>query len=100
MLHNMKLQPEPFEMIKCGQKTYELRLLDTKRQKVSVGDTMVFLLKCKTSLKQVIFTLHPRILTEHILWVASLHITPNILNLRYIIYSNPLKTGIHTDSPP
>lgn len=22
MLHNMKLQPEPFEMIKCGQKTY------------------------------------------------------------------------------
>lgn len=54
----------------------------------------------QTSLKQVIFTLHPRILTEHILWVASLHITPNILNLRYIIYSNPLKTGIHTDSPP
>mgnify|MGYP003177753823 CR=1 FL=1 len=43
MLHNMKLQPEPFEMIKCGQKTYELRLLDTKRQKVSVGDTIEFL---------------------------------------------------------
>ena len=43
MLHNMKLQPEPFEKIKCGQKTYELRLLDTKRQKVSVGDTIEFL---------------------------------------------------------
>ena len=43
MIHNMKLQPEPFEMIKCGQKTYELRLLDTKRQKVSVGDTIEFL---------------------------------------------------------
>lgn len=43
MLHNMKLQTEPFEMIKSGQKTYELRLWDAKRQKVSIGDTIEFL---------------------------------------------------------
>lgn len=43
MIHNMKLQPEPFEMIKSGQKTYELRLWDAKRQKISVGDTIEFL---------------------------------------------------------
>ena len=38
MIHNMKLQPEPFEMIKSGQKTYELRLWDAKRQKTSVAN--------------------------------------------------------------
>ena len=43
MIHNMKLQPEPLEMIKSGQKTYELRLWDAKRQKISVGDTIEFL---------------------------------------------------------
>jgi len=42
MTHNMKLNPEPFEMIKSGQKTIELRLYDEKRRLVSVGDTIVF----------------------------------------------------------
>lgn len=42
MTHNMKLNPEPFMMIKEGKKTIELRLCDEKRQKVSVGDTIVF----------------------------------------------------------
>ncbi|MBR2861735.1 MAG: ASCH domain-containing protein [Clostridia bacterium] len=38
----MKLAPAPFSMIKSGQKTIELRLLDEKRQKIKVGDTIVF----------------------------------------------------------
>jgi len=42
MVHNMKLRPEWFEKIKSGQKTYELRLLDEKRQKVCVGDEIEF----------------------------------------------------------
>ena len=42
MTHNMKLNPEPFEMIKSGQKTIELRLYDEKRRLVNVGDTIVF----------------------------------------------------------
>ena len=41
-VHNMKLNPYPFEMIKSGQKTIELRLLDEKRQLIKVGDTIVF----------------------------------------------------------
>ena len=40
--HDMKLHSSPFEMIKSGQKTIELRLLDEKRKKIKVGDTIVF----------------------------------------------------------
>lgn len=38
----MKLNPPPFEMIKRGQKTIELRLLDEKRQQIKEGDTIIF----------------------------------------------------------
>ena len=40
--HNMKLHPSPFEMMKNGQKTIELRLLDEKRQTINAGDNIVF----------------------------------------------------------
>ena len=42
MLHNMKLNPSPFEMIKSGEKTIELRLFDEKRQQLKAGDKIVF----------------------------------------------------------
>ena len=38
----MKLNPAPFEMMKSGQKTIELRLYDEKRQLINVGDEIVF----------------------------------------------------------
>lgn len=38
MLHTMKLKQEPFEKIRNGDKTIELRLYDEKRQQVQVGD--------------------------------------------------------------
>jgi|GEM_PF-1160873 len=38
----MKLQPNPFEKIKAGSKTIEIRLNDEKRQLVKVGDRIVF----------------------------------------------------------
>ena len=41
-VHHMKLQPSPFEMIKSGQKTIELRLFDEKRQAIKEGDVIVF----------------------------------------------------------
>ena len=40
--HRMKLNPEPFEMIKSGMKTIELRLFDEKRQRIKVGDRIIF----------------------------------------------------------
>lgn len=42
MEHEMKLRAEPFEKIKSGSKTIELRLYDEKRQRISVGDTIRF----------------------------------------------------------
>lgn len=41
-VHQMLLSPEPFEMIKAGKKTIELRLWDEKRQKLKIGDTILF----------------------------------------------------------
>ena len=40
--HSMDLAPRPFSMIKNGKKTIELRLFDEKRQKIKVGDSIVF----------------------------------------------------------
>ena len=42
MEHEMRLNPEPFCMIKNGEKTIELRLYDEKRRRISVGDTIIF----------------------------------------------------------
>jgi len=38
----MKLKPQPFKLIKEGDKTIELRLYDEKRQQISVGDQITF----------------------------------------------------------
>ena len=40
--HEMKLHHSPFEKIKSGTKTIELRLLDEKRRKIKAGDTIAF----------------------------------------------------------
>lgn len=41
-IHQMKLRPVPFNMIRSGQKTIELRLFDEKRQRIKIGDKIVF----------------------------------------------------------
>jgi ASC-1-like (ASCH) protein len=38
----MKLNSAPFEIIKSGQKTIELRLYDEKRQLIKIGDEIIF----------------------------------------------------------
>lgn len=42
MIHRMRLHTEPFLQIEEGKKTIELRLNDEKRQKINVGDEIVF----------------------------------------------------------
>lgn len=54
MLHQMKLRTLPFEKIKNGSKTIELRLNDEKRQKVKIGDFIEF--SCLDEPKQKIQT--------------------------------------------
>ena len=43
MKHQLNLHPGPFERIKCGLKTIEMRLNDEKRRNISVGDEIEFL---------------------------------------------------------
>jgi ASC-1-like (ASCH) protein len=42
MKHEMKLNVEPFNKIKSGKKTIELRLNDEKRQLVKIKDLIEF----------------------------------------------------------
>ena len=56
----MRLAAKPFEMIKNGSKTIELRLYDEKRQKISTNDIIVF---TNTSTKERIKT---RVIRLHI----------------------------------
>jgi len=42
MEHKMKLQREPFNMIKKGNKDIEMRLYDEKRQQIKINDVIEF----------------------------------------------------------
>ena len=42
MTHYMRLNNEPYTLIKTGQKTIELRLNDEKRRTIKTGDRIVF----------------------------------------------------------
>lgn len=42
MVHEMKLQRQPFEGIKSGKKRIEMRLYDEKRSLIKVGDDICF----------------------------------------------------------
>jgi len=38
----MKLTSEFFDQVKSGKRTYEIRIYDEKRQKVAIGDNIIF----------------------------------------------------------
>lgn len=42
MKHDMRLLARPFELMRSGAKTVEIRLNDEKRRKIQVGDTITF----------------------------------------------------------
>lgn len=42
MVHVMKLKNDPFQKIKSGKKTVELRLYDNKRRQLDIGDDIIF----------------------------------------------------------
>ena len=50
MKHAMKLHEKPYQLLKSGIKTIELRLYDDKRKMISVGDEIVFTNSVKTDL--------------------------------------------------
>ena len=53
MLHKMKLNESPFERIKNGTKTIEFRLYDEKRQKINIGDTIIFMVLLDVLLENI-----------------------------------------------
>lgn len=53
MLHRMNLRPEPFEKIRSGQKTIELRLYDEKRRLIAPGDRIEFSCEGESALTEV-----------------------------------------------
>lgn len=42
MIHEMRLNPEPFDRIVTGKKKIEYRLWDEKRQLINQGDQIIF----------------------------------------------------------
>ena len=42
MVHEMKLDREPFEKMKSGSKTVELRIFDDKRRCLEIDDIIIF----------------------------------------------------------
>ena len=42
MQHTMNLHNEPFNKIKSGTKTVEMRLYDERRKNINIGDTILF----------------------------------------------------------
>ncbi len=51
MIYRMTLNADPFEKMKSGKKTVELRLFDIKRRKIDIGDVIVFTNKNNSSLE-------------------------------------------------
>lgn len=59
MVHEMNLNLEPFEKIKEGTKTIELRLYDEKRKAVHAGDTIIFTnTKTKETMETLVMDLY------------------------------------------
>lgn len=59
MEHKMKLNEQPFNSIRKGTKTIEMRLNDEKRKLLKVGDVIIFTnLKTKEELNVKVLALH------------------------------------------
>lgn len=56
MIHEMRLNNEPFNKIKGGTKTVELRLLDEKRKALRVGDKIIFTNRANNEKIDVVIT--------------------------------------------
>lgn len=58
MKHQFKLNNSPFEKIANGTKTIELRLYDKKRQKLNIGDEIIFSNSEGNTLPVIVIALH------------------------------------------
>ncbi len=87
MEHKLKLQAIYFDKIKSGEKIYEVRLNDEKRQQIKIGDTLLLLKEpeLKTTLNFKV---------EDLIYFASFDALINALPLEKIGFSGVSKIAV------
>ena len=58
MTYEMNLNRQPFDMIKSGRKTIELRLNDEKRKNIVAGDKIMFTSPCGDTMLCIVEHVH------------------------------------------
>ena len=58
MTYEMNLNRQPFDMIKSGRKTIELRLNDEKRKNIVAGDKILFTSPCGDTMLCIVKAVH------------------------------------------
>ncbi|MGN1200798.1 MAG: ASCH domain-containing protein [Candidatus Caccovivens sp.] len=81
MIHEMKLQAIYFDKIKNGQKIYEIRLNDKKRQMIDAGDILIF--KKEPDLKETLKTI-----VKDLIYFKSFNEMVNTLPMNKIGFEN------------
>lgn len=77
MEHKIKLQSVYFDKVKSGEKIYEIRLNDEKRQKIKIGDTII--LKREPKLEEFI-----NVVVMDLLYFSSFEEMANTLPLEKV----------------
>lgn len=89
MVHEMKLKAIYFDKIKSGQKIYEIRLNDEKRQMIDVGDVLIF--KKEPDLKETLKTI-----VKDLVYFKSFNEMVNTLPMDKIGFDNNTKDEIES----
>ena len=87
MKHEMKLRGIYFDKIKSGEKIYEIRLNDEKRQLIDVGDVLIF--KKEPELKEELITE-----VKDLIYFATFDEMVNILPVKKIGFENMDKESV------
>lgn len=87
MIHEMKLRAIYFDKIKNGEKIYEIRLNDEKRQMIDVGDILIF--KKEPDLKETLKTI-----VKDLIYFKSFNEMVNTLPIKKIGFDKKTKEEV------
>jgi len=89
MKHEMKLRAVYFDKIKNGEKIYEIRLNDEKRQQIKIGDVLLF--TKDTNLEEQLM-----VEVQDLIYFKNFDEMLNILPVKKIGFENMDKTAVKT----
>lgn len=69
VMHKLHLHKQPFEMVGAGLKTIEARLYDERRQRIEIGDEIMFISRETNKTQEVVVHKLHRAPTFHDLFV-------------------------------